>query len=88
MKNTNEILTIIEDEFIRLINLYNNWHDRSTDFPRILELMFLCREMEIPIDWEWDEEIIQAITISGKRIEFENYTRCRKVTEVQDDKSN
>lgn len=52
MKNNNEILTIIEDEFIRLINLYNNWHDRSTDFPRIHELILLCREMEIPIDWE------------------------------------
>lgn len=88
MKNNNDILTIIEDEFIRLINLYNNWHDRSTDFPRIHELILLCREMEIQIDWEWDEEIIKSITISGKRIEFENYTRCRKVTGVQNDKSN
>lgn len=85
MKNNNEILTIIEDEFVRLINLYNNWKDEYNNYARICELTLLCEELEIPLDWEWDEEVIRAITISGKHIEFENVTYCRDVKEVRND---
>lgn len=83
MKNTNEILTIIEDEFIRLINLYNTWKNYG-DYRAVTELVILCEEMEIPFDWKLgvnakgDIDVIESITISGKRIEFDNYTRCRK----------
>lgn len=75
MKNNNEILSIFEDEFIRLINLYNIWNSQS-DLHAIKELVILCEEIEIPFDWGWSTDtksecnVIESITISGKRIEF------------------
>lgn len=87
MKNKNEILTILEDEFVQLINMFNTWENRADTIRMIEELRIICDRVEVPFTMEWDKEDIKAITISGKRIEFENYTHCRKVTEVQNEES-
>ena len=75
MKNNNEILSILEAEFVRLIRAFNAFNHDS-DYNRIYELMLLCNLMDIPFIWEWNllddgMNFITSITISGKRIEFD-----------------
>lgn len=75
MKNTNEILSVMEYEFIRFIKLYNTFN-LSEDYEVVSELAHLCNRMEIPFSWKWEvstknnKDIIREITISGKCIEF------------------
>lgn len=74
MKNNNEILSILEDEFVRLIREYNTFN-RPKEYRELSEVQRLCELMEIPFEWEWEmateHDIIRSITISGKRIEFD-----------------
>lgn len=78
MKHNNEILTIFEDEFVRVINRYdlsmsdsNNKRILTATYAQFIELYRLCRKMEIPFEYQTDDcKGITSITLSGKRIEF------------------
>ena len=75
MRNTSEILGIIEHEFVTWIGLYNMSHNPAF-FCRIDELMILCERIGIPFECQWNEDSydifsgIENIRIAGKLIEF------------------